>query len=190
MGSLKFDVDKMRIVPILLSLFLTSSLAAQHLAGLSTRWDDSFTEWNIVLEEEVQEGEIIMRWAQRNDWSEWDFRVGELSGAIKVKWKGDANLWELRADNEIVTIKTVWKDDFRQWEVKSGNIGFDVESRWSNILEEWSASDKRFGNLIMYTNWEGDLRDWIIEDNLNEQISMPMKIALVFIPVIYSTPKF
>ncbi len=180
----------MRIVFVVLVSILSLTAQGQRLAGLSTQWDDSFSAWYLYADGEEQVGEITMRWPQRGDWSEWDYRLGDRSGAIKVKWKGDANLWELRGDNEIVTIRTVWKDEWRQWEVKSGDLRFDVKSRWSNILEEWSAEDRRFGDLQMYTAWEGDLRDWVIEDNLSEEVSVPMKIALVFIPVVYSTPKF
>ncbi len=171
--------------------FLSTAVWAQNLAGLSTRWDDSFTEWIIYLaEEEDLQGEITMRWPMKGDWTEWDYRLGDLSGAIKVKWKDNPNLWEVRGDNEIVTIQTVWRDDWRQWEVKSGDIRIDVKSRWANILEEWSAQHDEWGKVQMYTSWEGDLRDWVIEDDLNQELSLPVKIAIVFIPVFYSTPKF
>lgn len=173
-----------------LMLLLPSILLGQKLAGLSTRWDDSFSEWVIFSEVEGFEGDITMRWPMRGDWTMWDFRMGELSGEIKTKWNNDANLWELRADNEIITIRTVWQNDWRQWEVKNGDLQIDIKSRWGNILEEWYCEDKRYGELKMYTAWEGDLRDWVIIDDLIEEISLPTRIAMVFIPVFYATPKF
>lgn len=179
---------------LLTSLFIVilqhSSLQAQRLAGLSTKWDDSFVEWSLFTEIEGVEGQIVMRWPSRGDWTEWDFRMGELSGQIKTKWNDDANLWELRANNEIVTIRAVWKDDWRQWEVKNGDIRLDIKSNWSNILEEWSTTSDRYGNMNIYTAWEGDLRDWVVEDDLKSEVTLPTKIAMAFIPVFYSTPKF
>ncbi len=173
-------------------LFLCGSLntQAQFLAGLSTRWDDSFAEWVIYTEDETLEGEITMKWPLRGDWSQWNFRLGELSGTIQQKRKDDPNLWELRSDNEVITIKTVWRDDWRQWEVKNGALRLDVKSKWANILEEWSAEHTQMGAVQIYTSWEGDLRDWVVEDDFGEQVSLPTKIALAFIPVFYSTPKF
>ena len=163
-------------------------LSGQEFAGIATRWDDAFTEWTIfIAQDEDLQGTINMRWPLKGDWSEWDYRLGESTGAIKVKWKEDPNLWEVRGDNEIVTIKTVWRDDWRQWEVKCGDLRLDVKSKWSNILEEWSAESERWGKIEMFTAWEGDVRDWIIEDQLDEQIPLPVKIALVFIPVFYAS---
>ncbi len=180
----------MRDLFIYVLLLATTTVEAQELVGLSTKWDDSFSEWIMVTEDETEIGEIVMRWPLKDDWTEWDYRLGESSGAIKVKWRGDANLWEVRGENEIVTIKTIWPNDWRQWEVKSGDKRIDVKSTWANILEEWSASDDDLGELYMYTAWEGDLRDWVIEDNLSDQVSLPFKVALIFIPVFYATPKF
>jgi hypothetical protein len=180
----------MRLYFILSLYLLPLTGYGQTLVGLSTRWDDSFSEWVLYTENGDEEGEITMKWPLRGDWSEWNFRLGELSGTIQMKWKGDPNLWELRAGNEIVTIRSVWKDDWRQWEVKNGGIQLDVKSRWANILEEWTAVDKRFGVMKIYTAWEGDLRDWVIEDELEDEVSLPTRIALAFIPVFYSTPKF
>ncbi|NND08244.1 MAG: hypothetical protein HKN87_17845 [Saprospiraceae bacterium] len=169
---------------------LAVKISAQRLAGLSTKWDDSFSEWIIYGENEEFEGEITMRWQMRGDWTEWDFRIGELSGQIKTKWNNDANLWELRSDNQIITIRTVWKDDWRQWEIKNGDVRIDVKSNWSNILEEWSTTGDRHGTMQIFTAWEGELRDWVIEDDLDTEISIPTKIAMAFIPVFYATPKF
>ncbi len=180
----------MRLFWIGILCALYQATLAQDLAGIATRWDDSFTEWTIyIAEDEYLQGTITMRWPLKGDWTEWDYRLGELSGAIKVKWKDDANLWEVRGQNEIVTIKTIWQNDWRQWEVKSGDLRLDVKSKWSNILEEWSAESSRWGQIQMYTAWEGDLRDWVIEDHLADEVTLPVKIALVFIPVFYSTPK-
>ena len=171
-------------------LLFWSSVDAQSLAGLSTKWDDSFNEWIVYTTDAELVGEIVMRWPLRNDWSEWDYRIGELSGSIRIKWKDDPNLWELRGGSEIVTIRTVFQDDFRQWEVKTSGFTVDVKSKWANILEEWYVEGSRSGKFDMFTAWEGDLRDWVVEDQLDPAISIHVKLGLVFIPILYTTPKF
>jgi hypothetical protein len=181
----------MRVIFFIFLFFASiSSSFCQTLIGLSSRWDDSFSEWLLYEDEQQLEGEITMKWPIKADWTSWNFRLGELSGTIQVKWKGDANLWELRANNEIVTIRAVWKDDWRQWEVKNGDVTLDVKSKWGNILEEWIAHDDRYGSMKIYTSWEGDVRDWVIEDTFSDEVTLPTKIAMAFIPVFYSTPKF
>ena len=180
----------MRWLQIIALILFAGHTFGQKVVGLSTRWDDSFSEWIIYTEEGEAEGEITMKWPIKGDWTQWNFRIGELSGTIQVKWRNDPNLWELRSNNEIITIRAVWKDDWRQWEVKNGDISLDVKSKWANILEEWQTEDSRFGSMKIYTSWEGDLRDWVVEDEFSDDISLPTKIAMSFIPVFYSTPKF
>lgn len=179
--------DVFRIFLLIFSPVL--ALNAQQLTGLSTKWDDSFSEWLIYTDDENLTGELVMRWPLQNDWSEWDYRLGEYSGSIRVKWKGDPNLWELRGGNELITIRSVFKDDFRQWEVKSSRLSIDIKSKWGNIFEEWVARKESYGQLEMFTAWEGDLRDWVVEDQLNTDISLHFKLAMSFIPVLYAVPK-
>lgn len=176
---------------VLLLFFFPAWVQAQELAGFSTIWDDSFAEWHLyIYDEGEEEGKIELTWPMRDDWTQWSFRLGELSGTVKQKWKDDPNLWELRADNEVITIRTVWSNDWRQWVVTNGSVRLDVKSKYGNILEEWSIRDTQLGEMQMYTAWEGDLRDWVIEDRLDDEVSLPTKIALTFIPIFYSTPKF
>ncbi len=180
----------MRLFVFLLAFSFALPVEGQRLAGLSTRWDDSFSEWVIYGEEETEIGEIVMKWPMRADWQEWVFQFGDLSGTIRVKWRDDPNLWELRAGNLLFTIRTVWRDDWRQWEIKGHGFQMDMKSRWGNILEEWVAQDSLLGLIKVYTAWEGDLRDWVIEDLTAEEVPTAMKLAMVFIPVTYATPKF
>ena len=41
----------------------------------------------------------------------------------------------------------------------------------------------------MYTEYLNDPRDWIIEDSLSNEISIQMKIMMIFIVMYHSTPK-
>jgi hypothetical protein len=62
-------------------------------------------------------------------------------------------------------------------------------SRWKNRLDEWLTDDPNRGRFYIYTLRERDPRDWAVEDNLSEEVSEPMKMALIFIAIFHSTPK-
>ncbi|MBL7809484.1 MAG: hypothetical protein JNN28_16815, partial [Saprospiraceae bacterium] len=80
---------------------ISVSAQAPILTTVSSRWQDSFVEWEVfasmddprMLEEgeELQEelyGEFKLRWLNvRDDWSEWDFELGGERGTIRQKWK-------------------------------------------------------------------------------------------------------
>ncbi len=160
------------------------------LYGISTQWDNSFKEWYIYTEDEEEEGELFIRWKFTNDWSEWDYELNDESGAIKTKFPRDLSQWELRGNNQIVTMKTRWMNDFTEWKIGDGTVDLILESRFTNQLEEWEVDDKTYGSLKIYTVYEGDLRDWAIEDNLSEEVSFEIKMAILFTVIYQSTPKF
>ena len=41
----------------------------------------------------------------------------------------------------------------------------------------------------MQTEWENDPRDWNIYDELDERVSLEMKLAMTFITIINSAPR-
>jgi len=175
---------------ITLSLMLfTSSLQAQVLTGISAKWSDAFNEWTFFTDTEDEEGDLTMRWQMRNDWSEWDYRIGESSGSIRMKWKDDPTQWEVRGDGEIVTIRMKWNNDISQWTLSDGTNRFTFKTRWANNLNEWILKNEDKGIFEIYTEYENDPRDWLIVDEMDEEISLPMKLGMIFIAVFNSVPK-
>ena len=179
----------MKLLLAAISIFWTLPLSAQFLTGISTRWNDSFSEWILYTDKEDREGELRLRWMSRNDWTEWEYRLGESTGRIKLKWRDNPNEWEIRGDNKVVTARTLWNNNFREWRITDNNRQLTLKSRYGNLLEEWVLRSTDYGHFEMATSWEGDPRDWIIIDELDEQISLPMKMALVFVVVYHSSPK-
>lgn len=177
---------------IILSLsFLLFSLIAQaqFITGIGTKWDDEFTEWRIYTDDEDLEGEITMRWQMQLDWTEWDYHIGDESGSIKMKWKGNPDQWEISGPNELITARTVWKGDSSEWRITNNSQTITLKSRWSNNFNEWSLKYDKYGDFNLITNWENDPREWNIEDDLDEEISVHMKIAILFIVTFHSSPK-
>jgi hypothetical protein len=162
---------------------------AQLLTGIGTKWSDEFTEWNIYSDDEDLEGEITMRWQMQGDWTEWDYNLGDDAGKIKLKWKGDPNLWEISGGNELITARTLWKDDLSEWRITNNTQTITLKRRWNNNFNEWSLKNDKYGEFDIFTNWEDDPREWIVKDELDEDISIHLKIAILFLVTFHSSPK-
>ncbi len=173
----------------LAAFFLCASLQAQLPTGVSTRWNDSFSEWLIYTVEEGEEGELRLRWPGQDNWGEWQYRLEEATGTIKLKWREDLNEWEARGDNQIATARTVWRDNFREWRITDGKHTLTLYCRFGNIWDEWTVRSSSGGHFEMYTNFEGDPRDWVIVDELEESVPLAMKMLMVHVALFQSTPK-
>lgn len=165
------------------------SLSAQILTSIATKWSDDFRDWTIFTDVEDEEGSITMRWQQQLDWTEWDYRLGEESGSIKLKWKNDPSEWEIRGGGEIVSAKMKWNNDIHEWRISDGSTRLTLKARYNNGLNEWEIDGGEDDVFEIYMEWQDDPRDWTIVDELSEEISLPMKIAIMFISVYHSFPK-
>jgi hypothetical protein len=180
-----------------------SQLHAQTISTVSTRWNDSFVEWDIYASEgqdeaestdppeEVLYGELKLRWLNvRDDFSEWTYELNGERGTIKQKWKNDPTQWELRTyTGDVVTMRASWSNDFSEWRLTNNSFSLTLGSRWKNRLDEWLTDDPNRGKFYIYTLREQDPRDWAVEDNLSEEVNEPMKMALIFLAIYHSTPK-
>lgn len=91
------------------------------LGSISTKWENDLSEWEIFDSNNDLVGKLDARWANQQDWSEWDFFFDELTGQIRQKWAPDNNEWELRTADEIITCRTIWRNQFNQWRISGGN---------------------------------------------------------------------
>jgi hypothetical protein len=179
----------------LLSIFCFFVLQAksQYLTGISSYYDDSFVEWRFYSEDEdgnEDEGTLKLTWQIRDDdWTEWDYRIGEVFGTIKLKWKDNPGEWELRGNNSIVSARTVWPGQFEEWRITDNTNTLTLKSKWSNQFDEWLLRSSNDGDFLMYSAYERDPRDWVIEDRLEENISFEMKMMLMFVVMFNSTPR-
>jgi len=169
-------------------LFFPFSGSTQHLQSIATNWSDSFAEWIIYTDNEEEEGYLRLRWKNKNDWTQWDYRIGEWTGQIRTTWPNKIDEWEVRGENLIVNTRMMWRDDPREWRISSPKgYSYKWKSRYSNLLEDWLVDSEAHGYFQMYTTYEGDPREWIIIDEL--AASLPEKMMLVFLTIINSTPK-
>ena len=115
--------------------------------------------------------------------------VGDITASIEQKWADDPNLWVIRCEGITVNAKTAWAGEFHRWKLSDGNHQINWESKYSNIKEEWEIDSNNDLFFQMYTRWEGDPRDWTIVDELPEDISDAMKVAMIFLALHFSTPR-
>jgi hypothetical protein len=170
-------------------LFFLQEGESQKIIGLGTYYKDSFREWIITTEDESVRGELRMRWAFRNDWTEWDLRIGDVAASIEQKWDDDPNLWEIRCDGVIVQARTAWPGEFYRWKLSDGKHQINWRSPYANKLDEWSIDDPDGFSFKLYTYWEGDPREWVVLDELPEDVSLAMKVAMIFLTLHFSSPR-
>jgi hypothetical protein len=177
------------ILLLLCSTLSSGFISAQDILGLGTKYSDSFREWEIQTAEEHRYGTLELRWPLSDDWTQWEFRLGDTTAYIRQKWSNDPNLWEIKCLGTTVTARTIWNDDFRQWRLSDGTHRIRWQSRYSNIRDEWIIREEDNGSFVVSTYWEGDPRDWVVTDELNADVSYAMRVALIFIAVFNSVPK-
>jgi len=176
------------IPQFLFFFFACASLPAQELYGINATWSDSFKEWSFITVDE-QEGSLSLRWLNRSDWTEWTFSFDGLHGTIKMKWADDPNTWELRSGGTVINIRTKWKNDFSEWRISEDRTILNFRSKYTNSISEWNLVETQYGNFTIQTEWENDPRDWNIYDELQETISLELKLAMTFIAIINSSPR-
>jgi len=181
----------MRVYSVILVLLFSilQGFSQASYSSFNTYFDDSFAEWDIYAEEE-QVGKIEMKWKLKNDWSVWNISVDGMYGTIKMKWDNNTNHWECRMNNEVIDIKTVYPRDYSEWRIQDGSKELRLRSKYKNNHEYWSVDHKNLGYIDIYTTWEGDPRDWEIDDGLADSIGPEIKIAMIFIAILHSSPKF
>lgn len=184
-----YKVMKRAIISIVLYLCLFQQVMSQKIIALETRYNNSFREWTIITDDEEIEGELRMRWAFKDDWTAWDLRIGDVAATIEQKWTDDPNLWIVRCQGKTVNAKTAWAGEFHRWKIGDGQHYFNWESRYANIKEEWEIDTNDENSFQMYTSWKGDPRDWTVVDQLPEEVSLAMKVAMIFLTLHFSTPR-
>ncbi|MFK8101803.1 MAG: hypothetical protein AB8G15_04745 [Saprospiraceae bacterium] len=160
-------------------------LIGQTLTAIAARWDDNLTEWNIFTDDDDEaQGQLEVRWGREG--REWDYRIDEYIGSIEQRWREDPTQWEMRGDNEIITARTIWFDNLTEWRLTDNDITLTLKPRWGTFANEWVIEEEKYGKFEMYTEYEFDPRDWVIIDELDEDISLNMKMAIVFLVVYHS----
>ncbi len=154
--------------------------------------DNALHNFEIVFEtssEELEQGEIEATWAHLNDYSQWDYIVGDYDGTIWQKWPNRDDMWELKADGNTTTISNRWPNDNSELIINYNN---EIKVIWRassfNDGNSWHIYRSQYGEFEFYTEFEDDPRDWLIYDNTIDELPFDIKMACCFI-ALYRTIK-
>jgi hypothetical protein len=174
----------------LFMLLLAQTLSAQVLTGINTRYNDAFVDWEIYVDSlDDAAGNLTMTWQNPDDWTQWSYRMGDVSGNIKTKWQKDISLWEIRGGNKTVSAQMMWSNDPREWRITNNDFSLELKTRFKQNFDEWVIEDSKHGYFRVLTRYQNDPRDWIIEDELDPSVSLPMKMTILFLVLFNSVPK-
>jgi len=175
----------------LIIIILTLPVAgfSQKINFLETSWQDSFNEWTIHTEGDSIEGKLFLTWELSNDWTVWQMDLGAFNASLKLKYTNNPELWEFRSGNEIITAKTVWSNDYSEWRFTDGKSIIKLKSKYMGMPVIWFSEGEEHGYIDIFMEDEEDPNFWIIEDELDDNISLLYKSALIFISIYHSTPK-
>lgn len=173
---------------LLLIPLLFQVTGAQEITGISSVYDDSFTDWTIYAEDNMQ-GRLEPVYRLNNEWEQWNYRLGERSGYLKQKFENNPGLWELSNGTEIITMRPIFPGDYRSWRITDDDITLEISSVYGGYPVRWRIEGD-FGSLVVEQIYEGDPRDWVVYDQLNASISWEMRLAAVGIAVLHSIPKY
>lgn len=166
----------------------TIQASSQQLQAIKARWSDSFKEWDVYTD--TDEGTLNLRWQVKSDWTAWDFRIGELSGTIEMRFPDNPEYWELRCGSEKVYMRTQWPRDITSWTIETDQGRLIWKSYWRDNLEEWLIDTTTDPNpYSIYTEYVGDPRDWVINDQSAGTIPFPARLAMAFITIFHAMPK-
>jgi len=184
---------KSKMVIVASIVIVLASLAngfGQKIISAEPTWSDSFKEWTYYTEGDSIEGSLSMVWKLNNDWSNWKLDMGEFYASAKLKYSDNPNFWEFKSGNEIVTAKTIWSGDFSEWRLSDGQHTIKLKSKYRDLPIIWYSEGENYGYMDIFLENEDDIRYWVIEDELNENISELYSFAMIFLSIYHSTPKF
>lgn len=173
--------ERRKIFLIAIFFLLVSPGFSQKIVGYGTVYDDRLDKWQVLAENPEQDGTIEATWALMDDWTEWQYTVGEHSGWIRLRQKNNPDIWEVVGEGQILEVRTIFPGEFDHWQVRYQRKTYDVKV-WRNDPEQWQVRTKEEGKLSFFTYQERDIRDWVIENEMDYPV--PLQIALTFVPIL------
>ncbi len=172
-----------------LCVFLAASglqVHAQGIEGVATRWSDSFRQW-ILFDASGENGTLELRWLNGSDWTEYQINWDGVYGQVRLVRPDE---WTLQLGTDLITIRAVFPRDPSEWRIIGSEVQLTFKARYPNQREDWFLREGTYGQFTIYTTYQGDLREWTVEDQItDDRVEDGMKAAMVFITLAQSTPK-
>lgn len=191
-----FSITHVRVTMrvVLFTIFLMSisfCFGQSEFLGLSAQWDDRLDAWEVLYydpEGEENAIELSQVWPLRTDWESWRLQGDDITGDISTQWRGDLTRWNIKIGEERLEIRQRWRNAPNQWEIVSDRGRSLLRTQLTNNANVWICSLEE-GDFAMYTMYDGDPRDWVIEDYIIDSLSDTEKLAMIFIALFQSIPK-
>jgi hypothetical protein len=194
------------LVFCLIQIACTPFLSAQSFSHVSARYSDDLTDWLIYQEHAIEVdttlgvdaadidteydyeliGNLSLLWPLRKDLRDWQYEIEGERGSIRQKWSTDKTHWELSNRTSRITMQPTYPGDARNWRITDNDIVLNLQCRYGNTADEWLVDDSRYGTFYVYTEIEGDPRDWVIKNKLSKEVPEGMHMAIVFIVLHFS----
>lgn len=183
---------KLAIISISLGLSSTQLLVSQNnvFESVHSVYDDSAREWLMYSYDSLDnfESHMTIKWPFRNDWTEWTVDHRNAYYHIRMRSSRNPVQWEITGDNYRVSIRQKWLNDPSQWVLSYSNKHLMWRTEYPSDLEYWFFELSENNFFEMWTEIQGDLRDWAINDKA-ANVPDEVKIAAIFITVYLTSPK-
>jgi hypothetical protein len=163
-------------------------LSAQEISILRAFYANDFRDWLFYDKKENELGTLRTRWQLTKDYSQWDIRLGELSGSIVLRWHDHPNEWEIRILDDLITIEPTWpglKDSWR--------IHYHGKTYYLNLIPDpegiqWTLEQDQTILCNIYNVYYMDSREWEVKRD-QEKLDQNLVITSLFLVSFYSSPK-
>jgi len=147
-----------------LCCFFAFGLSGQILGSLHMVWDDNVSQWVAQDLDGEDMAEIRLTWATSDVLNAWTIDTPTYTAELKTKWPDNFNLWEMNVQGNWITARTIMNDRFDRWRLKIGDKTYTYQRAWSGRWELRSIDGEQW---FMETQFQGDIRDWVIESNID-----------------------
>ena len=172
-------------------LFSIAINAQSRFLSINSTYDHSAAEWLIYTldaDNYEKESRLYLKWPLRNDWTHWTIDFEDAFMSIKRQWNLTPQHWELTHENRVISMKQKWRNDLSEWDIHySGNI-LKWKTVYPNRLDEWYFEIDEENYFDMWTRYNGDPRDWDIDDRA-PNIPDEVKLAAMFITIYLANPR-
>lgn len=163
-------------------------LSAQDISILRTFYANDYRDWLFYDEQENEMGTLRTRWQMTKDYSQWDIRLGELSGSILLRWQDRPNEWEVRISDDLFTMTSTWPNQLDSWRITN-----EGDTYYLNLIPDpegtqWALEQDQNILAYIYNVYYDDPREWEVKRH-QEKINQNLLITAFFLVSYYSSPK-
>lgn len=173
------------LLVILIWLVNQNSATAQDIRFMRSYYADDFRDWIFFDADDLEIGNLRARFQLKEDYSQWDFRVGELSGFILQRWNGKANEWEIRSGNTFITVTATWPGQFDSWRITAKDKVYYLNRDRDPQDFTWDLNLDQKNLCRIYNLYFRDPRDWEIEKFV-ETMDPALEMTALFLVGFYS----